>query len=264
MGRVWTDEEKEYLESKWGIVSIPTIAKKLNRTEGAISLKARRMNLGRFTDNGDYITFAQLVTAFGQINSRGTRINSWIEKRGLPCRYKKVHNSRVRVVKLQDFWEWAEKNKNFIDFSKLEPNTLYGEPEWVKAKRELDNERNRLYKSTVWTKQEEEKLKILLKQHIYTYQQLSDMLCRTTSAICKKINQLGLKERPVRAEHETGWSENKKNEVKELVLQGMSYEIISKRVNRTVGSIRGMLNREYGTERLENIYKILKGIEIYK
>ena len=107
-------------------------------------------------------------------------------------------------------------------------------------------------------------MKILLKQHIYTYQQLSDMLCRTTSAICKKINQLGLKERPVRAEHETGWSENKKNEVKELVLQGMSYEIISKRVNRTVGSIRGMLNREYGTERLENIYKILKGIEIYK
>ena len=258
MGKRWSDEELAYLEYKWGLVSVPTIAKKLGRTEEAVSLRAKRMKLGRFTDNGNYVTFAQLVNAFGQPNSRGSKYNSWIVKRGMPYKYKKVNNGRVRVVDLKEFWIWAESNKNFIDFSTLEPNILYGEPDWVKIQRELDMEKNRLYKKNDWSTQEEETLKILLKQHIYTYQELSEKLCRTSSAICKKINQLGLKERPVRAEYGAKWNDDTKNEVKELIYKGMSYEIISKRVNRTVGSIRGMLHREYGTERLENIYKIIK------
>ena len=258
MGKRWTKEDLDYLELKWGVVSIPTLSKKLNRTEVAVVLKAKRLKLGRFTDNGNYITFSQLASVFGGSGTRGGKLKSWIEQRGLPYRYKKVGKSKVRVVDLNEFWKWAEDNKSFIDFSKLEPNILYGEPEWVSAKRDLDIQMNRLYKKTAWTKQEEELLKTLLKQHIYTYQELSEKLCRTTGAINKKIHQLGLRERPVKAEHSTVWNDDMRNEVKELIYKGMSYEMISKSIGRNTGSIRSMLYREYKTERLENIYKIIK------
>ena len=258
MGKRWTKEDLDYLELKWGSISIPTLSKKLNRSKGAIILKAKRLKLGRFTDNGNYITFAQLATTFGGSGARGGKFKSWIEQRGLPYKYKKVNNSRVRVVDLNEFWKWAEDNKSFIDFSKLEPNILYGEPEWVSVKRDYDIQMNKLYKKTPWTKQEEERLKTLLKQHIYTYKELSEMLCRTAGAINKKIHQLGLRERPVNAQHLTTWNKSMKDEVKELIYKGLSYEMISKSIGRNTGSIRSMLYREYKTERLENIYKIIK------
>ena len=40
MNRTWTKEEVEYLKEKWGNVSIPILAKKLNRSVNAVKLKA--------------------------------------------------------------------------------------------------------------------------------------------------------------------------------------------------------------------------------
>ena len=59
--RTWSSEELSYLEEHWGIVSIVSIAKKLNRTENAIIVKAQRLGLGPALQSGDYITFNQLV-----------------------------------------------------------------------------------------------------------------------------------------------------------------------------------------------------------
>ena len=84
------------------------------------------------------------------------------------------------------------------------------------------------------------------------------MLCRTTGAINKKIQQLGLRERPVNVQQPTIWNDTMKDEVKELIYKGLSYEMISKSIGKNAGSIRSMLYREYKTERLENIYKIIK------
>jgi len=42
MNRKWTKEDVEYLKEKWGTVSIPYIAQKLNRSVNAIKLKAGR------------------------------------------------------------------------------------------------------------------------------------------------------------------------------------------------------------------------------
>lgn len=44
--RTWKPEELEYLQERWGEVSIPTIAEKLNRTTNAIKIKACRLGLG--------------------------------------------------------------------------------------------------------------------------------------------------------------------------------------------------------------------------
>ena len=59
----WTPEEETYLMEKWGTLSIPTIAKKLNRTVNSIKVRASRLRLGPVLMGGEYVTFNQLMLA---------------------------------------------------------------------------------------------------------------------------------------------------------------------------------------------------------
>ena len=61
--RTWTKEEESYLEENWGRLSIPTIAKNLNRTSPAIKIRAQRLGLGAVLNGGDYVTFNQFLQA---------------------------------------------------------------------------------------------------------------------------------------------------------------------------------------------------------
>lgn len=88
--RTWTAEEIDYLQDRWGEVSVKGIAKKLNRTESAVINKISRLKLGSFLDNSEYITFNQLTHAVtGTGKSYSYRLESWVEKRGLPIVNKK-------------------------------------------------------------------------------------------------------------------------------------------------------------------------------
>ena len=54
--RPWTPEDESYLTEKWGYASVPAIAKKLNRTENAVIVRARRLGLGAVLMAGGYVT----------------------------------------------------------------------------------------------------------------------------------------------------------------------------------------------------------------
>lgn len=75
---------------------------------------------------GDYVTLNQLVTAFNRTGSYSYKMISWVENRGLPVHNKRVQQNTFRVVYLKEFWTWAEKNRSFLDFSKLEHGTAAG------------------------------------------------------------------------------------------------------------------------------------------
>lgn len=66
--RTWTKSELLTLEEEWGRTSIPTLAKNLNRTPEAVTLKAQRMGLGAFLLSGDYVTLNQLMKAVNGTN----------------------------------------------------------------------------------------------------------------------------------------------------------------------------------------------------
>src|SRR5690606_3248721 len=95
---------------------------------------------------------------------RGTNIGStytkkqWIDK-GLPVKTRKVKNSSVQIVYLSDWWEWAEKNRTIIDFSKMEPLSLGKEPKWLQEQRKADKKRSIYFKTTPWTPAEDKLLK---------------------------------------------------------------------------------------------------------
>ena len=61
----WTKEEDEYLAENWGVMSLPQLSKKLERTIPGIKRRRSRLNLGPFLKGSDYITLRELFDTLG-------------------------------------------------------------------------------------------------------------------------------------------------------------------------------------------------------
>ena len=145
--RNWSDDEISYLKENWGNVSIPEISKHLNRTEQAIMQKANKIGLNGFLESGyKYVTRYYLSKALGRSMCDSYANISYIQNRGLPTHTKRVRKHSFVVVYLDEWWEWAEANQSFLDFSKFEKYALGPEPEWVAAKRSRDIKMRMRYK----------------------------------------------------------------------------------------------------------------------
>lgn len=257
-GRNWTQEEKQYLEDNWGTLSKQTLAKNLNRSLNAIEVMKNRLRLGAFLDNGDYVTWNQLQIALGLGRSgSGYKMISWVKNRDFPIRTKKVGNNSFKIVKIDDFWKWAEQNKDLLDFTKFEKNAIGEEPAWTKEKRKHDFEKARKYVNTPWTKAEDEKLKYLLRQYKYTYDDLSKMLKRTNGAIQRRVCDLGIKDRPIKADNHVKWTDEDFGLLGELIKQGYGYELIAEKIGKSAKAIRGRVYSMYLTENLDKARMII-------
>lgn len=58
----WTKAEEQFLQDQWGVMSIPAIAKRLNRSVEAVIVRKNRLGLGPVLFGGDYISMNQLTT----------------------------------------------------------------------------------------------------------------------------------------------------------------------------------------------------------
>lgn len=247
--RKWTAEEDEYLEQNWGSLSMGTMARVLGRTESAIQLRAGRLELGPWLMAGDYVTLAQLAKALGRGESLTTIKHIWIEKKGMPVHRKLVRRLRVTVVCLPEFWKWAEENRSFVDFGKMEPLALGKEPAWVAEQRKKVAVGYFLPRK--WTPYEDELLRSLLAAQKYTSQEMSVLLKRSGGAILRHCLELGLPGRPIRASSHNSWSDAQKEAVKSGILNGDSYSLISARIGKSEKAVRGYVWRVYGTEELD-------------
>jgi hypothetical protein len=237
-GKNWTREEKQYLEDNWGTYSVKTLAKNLERSENSIVLMKNRLGLGRFLDNGEYVTYSQLLQAVYGISGACNAYR--LPKIGFPIRKKRVGNNSFKVVYLNDFWKWAEENKRLLDFSKMEENILGKEPEWVKRKRSIDYECR--VNTSPWTITEDMKLKRMIGQYKHTYTDIACSLNRTEGAVKRRLTDLGIKGRPIKAEIRS-W---KDAEVQILIFmfeEGYSFEKIGSELGRTALCCRGKIER---------------------
>lgn len=255
----WTKEEEEYLQEKYGTVGIKSIAKNLNRTVSAVVQKANRMKLGAFTLQGEYVTYNQLMIAIGTGKGYSYYNESWIKKRGFPVKYKTVINCRVKVVYIDDFWKWAEENQSFVDFSKIEKNILGKEPKWVDKKRKQDFLRSKRRKLTPWTKTDDAKLRKMLSEYKYTYQEIAAELKRTEGAVVRRMSTLGIKERPLRRSPHEKWTDENLARLKEMIIAGCyNYQDMSLEIGKSSKAIQGKVYVLYKTENLDKVRKILK------
>lgn len=253
--KTWTAEETDYLSENWGRVSIQQLCKTLGRTEASVITRKQKLGLGAFLDSGEYISLNQLLIAVvGGNSGSGYVQTSWVKNRGLPVRNKKVGEKRFRVVYLDEFWKWAEKNRSFIDFSKMEPLALGLEPEWVATQRKKDFTAFAIQRKDPWTSDDDSRLEMLLKQHKYGYAELSEMLLRSAGAIQRRCCDLGLKERPVKADNRSKeWTDADLQVVADGIRNGDSYMEISQKLGRSEKALRSKIYFVYLTENADKI-----------
>lgn len=251
MGKEWTRKEEKYLIENWGMVSISTIAKKLGRSENAVIVRKDRLRLGAFLESGDYVTWNQLQHAIGCKGGSSYKMKSWVANRGFPIHTKRVNNNSFKIVYLDEWWIWAEKNRDLLDFSKFEENSLGLEPDWVKEKRKHDFEKSWKYINSPWTKTEDDKLRHLLSKQKYNYDELSKIMRRTNGAIQRRICELGIIDRPLKADNHTRWTKNDFQRLGELIKAGYGYDLIAEEIGKSSKACRGRVYQMYLTENLD-------------
>ncbi|MDS1004967.1 hypothetical protein P9J83_15895 [Clostridium sporogenes] len=159
---VWTQEEEEYLQIRYGKTTLKRIAKKLGRSETAVEIKAGRLGLSSALEATGELTAAEIAKVF-KIDAHVV-VDKWIKNKGLKAQYRAVRCKRkFWRIKIEDFWKWASDNKEIINFSKLEKNILGEEPNWVDAERKKDFKERPKRQYKLWNELEDRKLKNLWK-----------------------------------------------------------------------------------------------------
>lgn len=260
MGKPWTQEEETYLAESWGHVTVAGIAAHLGRTENAVIVRVNRLGLPPYFESGDYVTLNALFNALYGRNVNTYHLKSWVNDRGLPIHNKKRRKCSARVVYLDEFWEWAEKNRSFLDFSKMEPLALGKEPAWVEEQRHKDFKSNAIQRKDPWTPDEDSRLKALLKLHRYGYAELSEILNRSEGAIQRRCNDLGLKERPVKADNAgegAAWTDAMIQILADGIRIGDSYQILARKIGKSEKAVRGKVYNMYLTENADKVRALM-------
>ena len=261
MAKHWTDEDINYLCDRWGCCSIPAIAKKLNRSINSVKIKAQRIGLGPVLMSGDYVSLNQISIALLGSDINHYKNISWIQNRKMPVHTKTVNRCKFRVVYLDEFWKWAEENRSFIDFSKMEPLSLGIEPSWVAEQRKIDYSRKMNVKTSRWTPDEDAKLKYLISQNKYGFFEIASILHRTEGAVQRRINDLGIKEKPIKRDtHGDGavWSDEHYKILADGIRSGLDYATIAGKIGKSEKSIRGKVYNTYFTERADKVRAMLQ------
>ena len=250
------------MQENWGRVAVPGIAKALERSIDAVKVRVARLGLGPYLENGDYVTFNQLLLAVcGTYAGSSYKLKSWVQNRGFPIHNKRRDKTVIRVVYLDEFWEWAEKNRSFLDFSKMEPLALGAEPDWVAEQRRKDFEAYALQRKDAWSSEEDSRLVMLVRQHKYTYAEISDMMHRSHGAIQRRCRDLGIKDRPVAMEgrgKNPTWTEDDFKALADGIRHGDSYTAIGRAVGRSEKCVRSKVYNDYLTENADKVRAMLK------
>ena len=174
--------------------------------------------------------------------------------------HKKVNRCSFRVVYIEEFWEWAERYRSFIDFSKMEPLALGEEPDWVAEQRKKDFEAYAIQRKDPWGEDEDSRLKMLLSKHRYSWAEISEMMHRSHGAIARRCRDLGIKDRPVSMEL-TGkrgtWTSEDFEILADGIRHGDSYAAIGKAVGRSEKCVRSKVYNDYLTENADKVREML-------
>lgn len=241
--RHWTKDELTFLEDNWGVVTVPHIAKKLERTIESVKLKAYRIGLGDPRFSSTDITLHQFTKISG-IPYR--TINQWCNDGVFPVSYKRYYKQRIKMVNIEKFWEWAGSHKEMLDLTRFEKGDLGIEPKWAEEKRKDDyitKQYRRKSHNDAWTASEDNQLRFLVSKHKYTYPELANLLGRSEGAIKRRFRDLNIKYRPARLDNRIKYTESEVNLIIEGVTKGRSIESIAYEIGKSSMGVRGKLER---------------------
>ncbi|PKR86434.1 DNA-binding protein [Heyndrickxia camelliae] len=179
----WTDAEIRFLKENVGRMKIETIAQKLHRSEGSIVSKMKRLGIAYTKNQTGHLSTHQLAELLSV--DRNTIIG-WMKRHGLKYTKKVTRTTKsFYFIDPMEFWKWADRNREKIDFSKIECNAIAPEPEWVRHERSKQKEEH--YK--VWSVKEERVLKMMVLSG-YSYTEVAQRLSRTKTSVQRKFQRM--------------------------------------------------------------------------
>lgn len=133
----WDAQEEDYLLSRYGTMSDTSIAHNLNRELSEVRAKAKEMRLGSKLDNVDGVTLSSIATALWGNSS--AQYQRKLLDMGVPYTVVSYGNEQTyHIVNLDDFFKWAKKHQDELNFCKFEKWIFGKEPAWVDIKRKKD------------------------------------------------------------------------------------------------------------------------------
>lgn len=122
-GRKWTEEEIDILKKRWGKSKIKNISKKINRTEIAIKIKAKRLGLG-----GLKKYFSQREVYMMLSISQKT-LKKYREKNIINFTRASTE-ATIYSCKLEDLIKFMEQHQDLWDSRKLLYEPWFERPQW--------------------------------------------------------------------------------------------------------------------------------------
>lgn len=188
MAKRWSKEDEEYLEDKWGYVTIDCLSNYLGRTKTSIRLKAKRLKLCGATLSGEHVTANQVSKLIGIDRHVVVR---WINSNGLKAsKQNRTGNRLIWYIKLSDLMKWLKENQDKWDSRELELYAFGEEPKWLKEKRNNDRgiPSKRFYKYTP----EEDAIIICLYKKGCTCNQIAERVNRSSCSVERRLSRLDI------------------------------------------------------------------------
>jgi predicted transcriptional regulator len=244
-GKHWTMEEEDFLKEKVGTLSFPGLAKRLGRSVNAIEVRVRRLGIENTKLLSGKLTANELANA---LNVDSHAVYRWIENHGLKSVRKVTRQTaKFNLISVDDFWKWAKKNKEKINFFKIDPLLLLPEPVWVKEERQRDYHCIPKRQAAIWSDEEDKRLISLLNGN-YTQKEIGEFLNRSENAVQRRVSRLREKGIIPRKKISLRWTRKEVRMFLDLESMGLSddeiaYELGRERIH-IVDKRRNM--RKYG------------------
>jgi hypothetical protein len=243
LNRRWTEEELHFLEDNVGKISLLKIAEKLNRPISGIEIKLKRLGLGNTRLASGKLTANELAKA---LNIDTHVVTRWLNECGLKGVKRATRiSAKFHLISVENFWKWAEQNKERINFYKIEPNILVPEPDWVEEQRKLDYQTIPKRQGAKWTEQEDNRL-IEMTNAGYKQEEIGVALNRSGLSVQRRLSRLREKRKIPMLKVVLPWSEEEVRMLLDLEKQGLSDVEIAYELGRDSNNIswkRGHLRK---------------------
>lgn len=182
-GKRWSKEE-EILKENWDRIKLETLSKKLGRTEDAIKIRAKKLNLG-LRRTGYTVSEVADIFGFGCPKT----VTALIKSGKLKALESKIHNSKIYSIQERDIRHFAKNNPDLWDSRKLKINFWYdNEPSWLIEKIELDKDRPLKLKER-YSKEDDKKIIQLFTQGM-TRKEIAKIMNRSEKGISRRLGRL--------------------------------------------------------------------------
>ncbi len=245
--KAWSNEDVEFLEDNFGIKSVKTLAKCLDRTEDAVIIKAKRLGLGCINQSSELLTLRDIYRAIG---ADMKTVKIWIRKYGLIASKRTLSKEKAYWrISLNNFWKWAEEHQDLVKWSKFPVNILGKEPKWAAAARKKDLERPKkeAYK---WTNSEDQILTMYWNAN-KDAKDIAEIMHRSKQGILRRAARLRLERRNIQLPFKSIEDEILIN----MKLQGYRDIDIAEELGRSYGSVKFRRTQLIKEGKLKWIYR---------